>query len=155
MRLETDPPPRTDFYNYRSVLDDSVLRERLSYRPSPSPETVQGGIVAGLADTAGVKWAALLSDEGFLTEVAGAPAASLEAAGSVAPSFKEAAAGLLANWQEGSLERATILTEEGVVIIQIVSDGTSLICQLEEGANLGHIRKIVDESCELLRPLHD
>lgn len=136
-------------------MDDSVLRERLSYRPSPSPEGVQGGIVAGLADSAGVKWAALLSDEGFLTEVAGAPAASLEAVGSVGPSFKEAAAGLLANWQEGSLERTTILTEQGVVIIQVVTGDTSLICQLEEGANLGHIRKMVDECCKLLRPLFE
>jgi predicted regulator of Ras-like GTPase activity (Roadblock/LC7/MglB family) len=116
---------------------------------------VQGGIVAGLADSAGVKWAALLSDEGFLTEVAGAPAASLEAVGSVGPSFKEAAAGLLANWQEGSLERTTILTEQGVVIIQVVTGDTSLICQLEEGANLGHIRKMVDECCKLLRPLFE
>jgi len=114
---------------------------------------VLGGIIAGLADSVGVKWAALLSDEGFLTEVAGTPAASLEAAGSVAPSFKEAATGLLANWQEGSLERTTILTEEGVVIIQVVAGETSLICQLVEGANLGHIRMMVDECCDLLRPL--
>lgn len=116
---------------------------------------MQGGIIADLADSKGVKWAAILSDEGFLTELSGAPASSLEAAGSVAPSFKQAAEGLLANWQEGSLERATILSGDGVVIIQVVEGSTSLICQLEQGANLGHVRKLVEESCNLLKPLLD
>lgn len=124
-------------------------------RRRPLRGVVKGGIIADLADSEGVKWAAILSDEGFLTEVTGAPAASLEAAGSIAPSFKRAAEDLLANWQKGSISRTTILAEDGVVIIQTLGLGTSLICQLNLGANLGHIRLLVEECCELLQPLLD
>jgi predicted regulator of Ras-like GTPase activity (Roadblock/LC7/MglB family) len=135
--------------------ESHLLVSTFLIRLRPLRGAVKEGIIADLADSEGVKWAAILSDEGFLTEVAGAPASSLEATGSIAPSFKQAAEDLLANWQEGSISRTTVLAEDGVVIIQTLGVGTSLICQLHPGANLGHIRLIVEECCNLLQPLLD
>ena len=116
---------------------------------------MQAGVIANMAGSQGVEWAAILHSEGFLTDVSGAPAASLEASGSVAPSLVEAAAGLLENWQEGELARTTLLTENGAFAIETVNSDSSLVCQLAKGANLGQIRMTMSDTCELLRNLID
>ena len=110
-------------------------------------------IVAKIASLEGVIWCAITTNEGFIEEVAGAPAKFLESTASLLPSMLESVATVLANVNLGEPTTVTIIGEDGILAISSVNEHFALVSQLDDGANLSLIRRLMNEGTSHLRPL--
>jgi len=110
-------------------------------------------IVDNIASLEGVIWCAITTNEGFIEEIAGAPAKFLESTASLLPSMLESVAIVLANVNLGDPTTVTIIGEDGILAISSVNAHYALVSQLNEGANLGLIRRLMNEGISHLRPL--
>ncbi|MBT4059912.1 MAG: hypothetical protein HOE69_06370 [Euryarchaeota archaeon] len=110
-------------------------------------------IVGELAAIDGVDWSALASKEGFILDVAGAPAVFLEATASLIPSIIETATEINSNAKLGQPTTTTINGSDGTLIITRINDDYSLIIKCEAKSNLGLIRKSANDAIANLIPL--
>tara|TARA_B100001750_G_scaffold248374_1_gene278861 strand:+ start:5178 stop:5528 length:351 start_codon:yes stop_codon:yes gene_type:complete len=114
---------------------------------------MRGEIVSKIASVEGVLWSAITSNEGFVEEVRGVPAKFLESTASLLPSMIESVAPILSNVNLGEQNIVTIIGESGTIAISRVNSQYSLVTQMDDGANIGLIRRIMSDSVERLRPI--
>jgi len=110
-------------------------------------------IVERIASLEGVIWCAITTKEGFIEEISGAPAKSLEATSSLLPSMLESVVSVLANVNLGEPKTVTIIGDAGTLAISNVNMNYALVSQLDEAANLGLVRRLMNEGISHLRPL--
>jgi|TARA_B110000116_G_scaffold270916_1_gene290218 predicted regulator of Ras-like GTPase activity (Roadblock/LC7/MglB family) len=114
---------------------------------------VKAAIVGEVATIEGVSWCAISSIEGFIHEVEGAPAISLEGIGSLIPSILNTASILLSNIELGEPRIVTLNGVDGILVVARINDYYSIVCKTENGANLGMVRKQIGIASENLLPL--
>jgi predicted regulator of Ras-like GTPase activity (Roadblock/LC7/MglB family) len=114
---------------------------------------VKAGIVSEVASTDGVSWCAISSNDGFIQEVAGAPAIYLEGIASLTPTILETSKSLLSNIKLGEPNSVTLNGSDGCILVTTINDSFSLICKTQSGANLGLVRRNVANACTNLIPL--
>lgn len=110
-------------------------------------------IVKGIASLDDVNWCAITSSEGFIEEVSGAPSKFLEGTASLLPNTIENAASTLANMKLGDPKIVTIVSEEGILAIIRINGQYSLVSNMKKGANLGLVRRKMNEGVTNLIPI--
>ena len=114
---------------------------------------MRGEIVSEIASVEGVLWSAITSNEGFVEEVRGTPAKFLESTASLLPTMIESVGPILSNVNLGSQNMVTIIGEKGSIAISRINLQYSLVTQMDEGANLGLIRRFMSKGVDRLRPI--
>jgi CheY-like chemotaxis protein len=110
---------------------------------APDPSSVADGLaiaLAGITATPGVRLAALVDGEGFLVDVAGAPADSLALAAALATCTTETSRRIGGETTQGALLGVILEYEHGLLLLQGVGAHGLLLVVLDDPMALGKAR---------------
>jgi CheY-like chemotaxis protein/predicted regulator of Ras-like GTPase activity (Roadblock/LC7/MglB family) len=122
--------------------------------PAPPPGPDLKGLLAGVAELAGVSLTALIDREGALVEVAGGLLPEAELAGALAACLVESTDGVGRALTQGRLQSVILEYDAGVVLLNAVGTNAMLAVVLGDPAVLGKVRYHVKKALpDLVRAL--